>query len=327
MRKLLVAAVAAMVLSHIPAKAAHYITVDVGGYGDTGLLAINAKGQIAGYANGNGFLRETDGTIVPLQVAGYTNSVPWAINDRGDVVGSASYSCNGGFSCEVSFLRFADGTVTTFSASSTPGNSTTAKAINAKGQIAGYYADPGGLPHGFIRQRDGKIRTVDVPGAQSVILYAINDEGYAAGLFQDTATHGLLVAPDGTQTVINVPGAHDTLVNGLNDDGTIVGSSFYDGGSQAAYLRAADGTITTIDGAFISEANAIDRSGNVVGYYQPENRGFAFLRRPSGELVTLKIKDSYSEATSVNDGGTVVGYYQTKGDHNTGKMYGFIWQP
>ncbi|HEX4861149.1 MAG TPA: hypothetical protein VFV07_07930 [Rhizomicrobium sp.] len=327
MGKMLVAMAAAAILWQVPAEAAHYITVDVDGVGDTALLAINAKGQIAGYANGSGFFREADGTIVPFQVTGYANPVPWAINNRGDMAGSATYSC-GEFDCEVGFLRLADGTVTTFFASNVPDDSTQVMALNAKGQIAGSYLDPGGSAHGFIRQRDGKIRTVDVPGAEWTELYALNDDGYAAGFFRDaTATHGLLVAPDGAQTAFDVPGAQTTLVNGLNDDGTIVGFSIHDGDFQTGYLRSPDGTITTIDGASMSQAIAIDRSGNVAGYYQPVNRGFAFLRRPSGEFMTFRPRGSKStDAHAIGDHGTVVGSYEEEVD-GVGKTYGFIWRP
>ena len=326
MRKMLVAVAAAVMLWQVPAEAAHYITVDVDGVGDTALLAINAKGQIAGYANGSGFLREPDGTIVSLQVTGYTHPVPWAINNRGDIAGTATYSC-GEFSCGVGFLQLADGTVTTFFASDVPDDSTMVMALNAKGQIAGYYADPGGFAHGFIRQRDGKIRAVDVPGAENVFLYALNDDGYAAGFFQDTATHGLLVAPDGSQTVFDVPDAQSTLVNGLGDDGTIVGFFIHDGDFQTGYLRSPDGTITTIDGASMSQAIAIDRSGNVAGYYQPVNRGFAFLRRPSGKFATFRPRGSKStDAKAIGDHGTVVGSYEEEVD-GVGKTYGFIWHP
>jgi hypothetical protein len=138
---------------------------------------INALGQITGTYNtpfmSDGFLRETDGTIVTFN--GFRTTVPSAaaplqadpvpctpyercidgigviaINAFGQITGIIGNSSYRGF------LRQPDGTTTTF----TVPNSfrTVPQAMNLLGQITGYYRDgTTGLYRGFLRQRNGDI--------------------------------------------------------------------------------------------------------------------------------------------------------------------------
>jgi hypothetical protein len=60
--------------------------------------------------------------------------------------------------------------------------------INDLGQVIGYSIDEGGFFHGFVRYPEGRVKTIDAPGAgtvpgsgQGTIALAINDEGTIVG--------------------------------------------------------------------------------------------------------------------------------------------------
>jgi len=54
-------------------------------------------------------------------------------------------------------------TITTFDA---PGSTDTEPAaINGRGQITGYYLDTNRASHGFLRECNGALTTIDVPGS------------------------------------------------------------------------------------------------------------------------------------------------------------------
>jgi len=314
-----------------PVRAGHYTVVDVDGEGTTRLWGINAKGQVIGVWDESAFLRETDGTIVPVTVPDNVEPWPEGINSRGDIAGVASHGCGTlGFSCSMGFVRLADGTVTTFNASGDPLDNTNAVAINEADETVGYFTDSSYAGHGFIRQPDGTVTIVDVPGSSAVGLAALNNRGYAAGSFADgVGQHGLLVGPDGSQTIFDIPGAQDIGVAGLNDDGWITGYYDHDGYERTGFLRSPDGTITFIDVGGVSDTRvvSINRSGNVAGCYVPAKRVRGFVQTLSGETRILKIKGVHDvEPAGINDRGFVAGTYAVK-DGEISKTYGFIWRP
>jgi hypothetical protein len=57
--------------------------------------------------------------------------------------------------------------------------------INDRGDIAGAYDDGKG-DHGFMRDRRGRITTIDVPGARGTAAQKINNRGQIAGVYSDT---------------------------------------------------------------------------------------------------------------------------------------------
>jgi probable HAF family extracellular repeat protein len=69
-------------------------------------------------------------------------------------------------------------------------------AINAHGDIVGYYSDAAEARHGFLF-RQGMYTTIDVPGALATELTGINSQGDIAGAFDVTdgpgGFHGFLV--------------------------------------------------------------------------------------------------------------------------------------
>jgi predicted membrane protein len=117
------------------------------------------------------------------------------------------------------FVRAANGTITTFSApgaavngtlasllqamgSGPPTQGTGALSINTAGTIAGAYAKPTGIAHGFVRATSGVITEFSVPGAgtgtlQGTLAIGINTAGAVVGTYVDAKKvfHGFLRSP------------------------------------------------------------------------------------------------------------------------------------
>jgi hypothetical protein len=63
-------------------------------------------------------------------------------------------------------------------------------SINNRGQLAGAYGDSDGTIHGYVRDRDGNIETVDHPDAAGLgtAVYAINGQAELTGAYLTTGT-------------------------------------------------------------------------------------------------------------------------------------------
>ena len=324
---LILAAAALILLAPVgSAQAGRYTVVDIDGSADTSLLGINTKGQATGIWEGSVFLREKDGTIVPIPVPG-TDPRPLGINAHGDVAGTTYQSC-GDLNCAFGFLRRADGTVTTFNASGDPLGNTYVYGVNDAGEIAGFFLDSSGTQHGFTRRSNGKVKVVDIPGATIVQLTALNDNGYVAGSFFDSAEHGLILAPDGSRTVFEIAGASTIYVRGINDDGWVVGFYLDAENKSVGFVRSPDGTVTLVDvdGTTAMSVSAINGSEEIAGTYGAKHV-FGFAQTPSGMSKSLEIKGALHVApAAINDHGVVAGTYWNE-IHGVFRFYGFIWHP
>jgi hypothetical protein len=112
------------------------------------------------------------------------------------------------------FVRSAEGQITTLDLA----GDTFLTGVNDRGAIVGYYS--GGS---FLRQPNGAVSPIQVPGASQTFVNAINDTGEVVGYYQTiTATHGFVLDREGFVT-IDVPGASSTEVTGINNHGELVG--------------------------------------------------------------------------------------------------------
>src|SRR5437588_4751197 len=125
-------------------------------FGGTYALSINDAGQVAGFYVDNGgtehgFFRDASGNYSTCDPPGSVNTLGLMLNQAGELVGNyytADTLIHG-------FLRDAAGNITVFDAGGA-GLYAWTVAINASGQISGYYYDHssnGG--HGFLRNPDG----------------------------------------------------------------------------------------------------------------------------------------------------------------------------
>src|SRR5271165_7154701 len=136
-----------------------------------------------------------------------------------------------------------------------PDCGTLAQVNNDLGVIVGYYTDEYVVPHGFLRNPDGKIISFDAPGAglghgldQGTVPYSINDLGVIAGQYQDSnyVFHGFVRYPDGSFTTFDAPGAGTAAYQGtfayvINPEGATAGG-YIDGNNLThGFVRSLDG--------------------------------------------------------------------------------------
>jgi len=160
--------------------------------------SINPAGEITGwYVDSNdayhGFLRDPHGKITTFDAPGAVGlTMPLSINPEGTIVGvyCDENTCPG-------FLRDRHGSFTTFQAPVAGTQATGAADINTEGAITGWYWDENGVSHGFLRDKGGKITTIDFPGAAGTVPSSINSAGEITGFYTDAdgTSHGFLRIP------------------------------------------------------------------------------------------------------------------------------------
>jgi len=136
-----------------------------------GISGLNSTETIAGaYIEApanvfHGYVRDPDGTITQIDVAGagtgqMQGTLTSSINNAGWIVGSSvdTNSVNHGF------LRSPDGTITTFDFPHAA-QGTVGENINQEGAVVGNYYDGEGAAHGYVRSPKGKFTRFDCPGA------------------------------------------------------------------------------------------------------------------------------------------------------------------
>jgi len=139
---------------------------------------------------------------------------PEGISNNGVIVG---WGAAAPMAPKHGFVRSAGGQITTLDLA----GDTFLTGVNDRGAIVGYYS--GGS---FLRQPNGAVSPIQVPGASQTFVNAINDRGEVVGYYQmtasATATHGFVLDKEGFVT-IDVPGASSTMVTGINNHGELVG--------------------------------------------------------------------------------------------------------
>jgi len=165
------------------------------------LLGINNNGVAVGFYNdakGNSHAYEVNqatSVYTSIKVPGAVSSTASAINNNGDIVGTATDS-----SKTTSSWLMHNGHLTAFQF---PGGSDTqAFGVNDKDQIVGSYTDGGGVSHGFVLSKPlGPVshwQSIDDPnGVGSTVVNGINNNGDLVGFYTDAAgnTDGMLAQP------------------------------------------------------------------------------------------------------------------------------------
>lgn len=300
-----------------PPHAGHFVTFDPPGSTFTVPSAITAAGVVLGsYSDSSGaqhgFLRNADGSFTTFDPPGSTLTTATAINPAGTVTGAY----NDAAGVIHGFIRTAGGTFTSFDApSGVILNSIyqidgAPPSINPSGAIAGTYSVsvPSFTEHGFLRERNGTLTTIDVPGSTFTEVLAINPAGTLTGDFNTTTVlfHGFLRASDGTFITTNFPG----IPVCINPAGTTAGNYVDASNVTHGFVRAANGTLTTFDipGSQYLQVYAINPAGTLTGYYAPTFHGF--LRAPNGTLTTIDVPGSTGTAgAAINPAGTVAGIF------------------
>ena len=209
-----------------------------------------------------------------------------------------------------------------------PFQGTLPQAINPAGAIAGLYLDASSLYHGFLRDPDGALTTIDVPGAHQTFPYSINPAGAIAGYYGVAGViHGFLRAPNGTLTTFDAPGAgtgfaQGTLALNINPAGEIAGDYNDNSNVFHGFVRAPDGTITTFDapgagtgsgqGTFTTTVDGLNPAGVISGATLDNSNVYhGFVRAPNG---TITIFDVPGAGTGPFQGTDVAWHQSSRGD-------------
>jgi hypothetical protein len=205
-----------------------FATIDVPstlGSPPDGLTGINNSGTIIGFFHGptsagidspNGFIHH-GGKFTIIDLPGLSTVHAQSISNSGVIVG---WAAAGGNTQPHGFVRNEEGQATRLDVSF----STYLTGVNDKGAIVGYYSPFYlGPVTSFLRQPDGAVSLIQVPGTLLTVVNAINDAGIVVGYYQTTTgTHGF-VLDRGRFVTIDVPGASSTEVTGINNHGELAG--------------------------------------------------------------------------------------------------------
>jgi predicted membrane protein len=271
----------------------------------TGTQALNDAGEIVGYYNpsaapteNEGFTRDASGNFTVVQVAGYTTTQVFSVNNGGQIAGCTTqtdYCSSDASSGTVGFVTNLSGDAVTFSPSGA--DAVIPLSINKGGSVAGFYSATDGS-HGFVRGPGGGITEFDPPNTFSepgagAYPFAINDSGLVVGYYWDNAIpyqiRGFSRTARGVITAFDAPGTTpDTYPTSVNAAGTIVGWFVVPGaqyGKWGAFVREPSGTITEFEapGADVQKngtiAYSINAAGQIAGsYYDSAGILHGFLR-------------------------------------------------
>ena len=246
---------------------------------------MNPAGQIVGHYEKDGppfVLRGyllSNGVFTPIEIGDFSDAR--GINIAGAIVGWF-VSAVDGYVTHGYFLS--KGNVTQIDYPSA--DYTIAEALNAGGDVVGYYGI-NGTEHGFLLHQ-GVLNTIDYPGATLTNARGINLQGDIVGLYTNDPNlngpyHGFLRKNDGIFTTVNGPGVQGGNANGINTRGQIVGE--YVDPAQAGVILGfllVKGEYTTIryPGASITRPWKITLDGqHIVGFYN-DLHGFLLSRKP-----------------------------------------------
>ncbi len=300
--------------------------------------SINTNGDVAGgYIDANhayhGFVRlAADGTITEFDAPGAPIAVAnrgttaIAINDSDQIVGFYTSGSSNTTSVYYGFLRAADGTFTTLTEPSAgSGRSslgapqgTMALAINASGEVTGYYRDSSNNQHGFILSTSGTYTSFDPTGSTTSVT---------------SQEHGFT----------------GTTPSGIDAAGDVIGSYTDSNFLRHGFVRTANGVITSFDApgavttgesGFIGGTlpTSIDPGGNyIVGVYTDSSgdaHGFVYTQplTSTGTIITFDapgvtfistLPFSGTAGFSVNSSGMISGLY----NDSNGVLHGLMLTP
>jgi hypothetical protein len=196
-----------------------------------------------------------------LQVAGCQSTIPWAVNDRGDVVGNAM-SCAGGVQ-DFAFL-YRDGV---YSAIDVPGAVITIPTdINDRGVVVGYFRSPTGELGAFTLWR-GEYKSLGVPGVD-LVPQGINNRGDITGWVPTAGPYqAFLFTRDGDFTILTGEGDLVGLQAWkINSSGLIVGSAFSPTRGPVSFLyRRGESSVADLPGIFYAVNDRGDVAAEIPG--------------------------------------------------------------
>lgn len=265
-------------------------------------------------------------TMTDLGTLGGRDSMAWAINEAGKVVGESNI---GG---DAEYHAFVWDTVGGMMDLGTLGGSwSRARALNEVGQVVGdAYIEGNAEYHAFVWDGAGGMTDLGTLGGSYSLAAAINEAGQVVG---DALTAGnnhhafVWDSASGMTDLGTLDGGYSVAV-AINDAGQVVGYGSAAGNTEThAFLWDSVGGMTDLGtlGGVHSEPLAINEAGQVVGYSLTVGNTavHAFLWDSVGGITDLgTLGGSESQAVAINESGQVVGYSRIAGN---AAWHAFIW--
>ena len=264
------------------------------------LLSLGAALSIASTAMGQG------GSYTAIDVPGSTQTLAWAINKAGDIVGSSNTTDGVTHAFKLSIGQY-----TTIDY---PGaTSTDARGINNRGDISGIYTDANKVSHGFLLS-GGKFTPIDFPNAASTSAWGVGPSGEVVGSYTiGTVTHAFKLTGNDYVT-IDPPGSTGPTATGINGLGEVSGIANIYGAVHGFLLRDGEYTVFDVPGSTYTNSTALTAHGDLIGRYIAANGvGSGYLLQ-DGLFRTIAFPGgSFTGSASMNEGGDIVGRYQNAG--------------
>jgi hypothetical protein len=138
-----------------------------------------------------------------------------------------------------------------------------------------------------------KYKTINIAGAQSTIIFGINNQGVMVGRYIDSGgtQHGFWMSRSGKVTNVDHPHGMYTRCLGINTAGAIVGDYFT--GSTGQGFLYFKGKFTNIgpSGSTSSQAIGINSNGDINGNFGDGKGSHGFLLK-GGKYTTLDVPGS-----------------------------------
>jgi probable HAF family extracellular repeat protein len=209
--------------------------------------------------------------------------------------------------------------------------------INDLGQVIGYSIDDNTLFHGFVRHVDGRIETIDAPGAgtaagtsEGTLPEGINNERTIVGQYQDAnlAYHAFVREPNGRFITFDAPRAgsgpnQGTVAVDVNSEGTIVGLWIDSNGAYHGFFRSRAGALKSFDapnagtgvgrGTIPSPAALSPFEVSTGQYLDGKNIYHGYVRQRAGAITSFDPLGSIATFTEgINLEGAIVGNFGDK---------------
>ncbi|HWQ55181.1 MAG TPA: hypothetical protein VN442_15955 [Bryobacteraceae bacterium] len=263
-------------------------------------------------------------TMIDLGTLGGEASRATGINNRGQVVGSASLP-----NWEGHTFLWEQGHMTDLG---TPGINSGALAINGAGQIVGTGTNANAQPYAALWDHGATINLTPNAGPSRAV--AINERGQVLGWTETPGWSGPFLWDNGTLTnlTINTSGSRPYAVHGINARGQVVGVYAYVNSATTPECRRMlcasaflwdKGTVIDLGslGGVFTEATGINDRGQVVGGSTDAagvQHGFLW---ENGVMTDLGTMGGHSYATAINNQGQVVGEYFG----SDFRLHAFVW--
>ena len=183
---------------------------------------------------------------------------------------------------------------------------------------AGYTRGPDGEKDVAFTLIDGVFTTHDFPGSQGTYFYALDNDGRAAGHYQDSEGlfHGV-VLEDGELRQYDFPDAVETEIYGISDATGALTGNFIDASGVRRGFSGAE--VIEYPGASATSANFVNASGSVVGgYIDAKGTYHAYVRTSYYLFASLAhpnvAKLEYFSLHGINDARVAVARAKETGD-------------